>query len=89
MVDHHDREKKGLGWLPCLGRAQTFDSRPEAEKEHPEPAPSGCPWTPPSTAFSWPQSHVTTATLGSNDNSPAGEQEEEFIFQLQLGSCEI
>lgn len=36
-----------------------------------------------------PQSHATAVTFGSNSNSPAGEQEEEFISQLQPGGCEI
>lgn len=36
-----------------------------------------------------PRSHVTAVTFGSNNHSPAGEQEEEFISQLQPGGCEI
>lgn len=58
-----------------------FDSRPQAQEEHLEP--------PPSMPSFGPQSHVTAVTFGSNNHSPAGEQEEEFISQLQPGDCEI
>lgn len=38
-VDHHKVGEQGSAWVPCLGKAEVFDSRPQVEEEYPGPAP--------------------------------------------------
>lgn len=38
-VDHHEVGKTGVSWVPCLGGADVFGSRPQVEEEHPGTAP--------------------------------------------------
>lgn len=66
------------------------DSRPQVEKHQdlPHECLSARDCHPPLPSPG-PRLHVTAVTFGSNNNSPAGEQKEEFISQLQLGGCEI